>query len=289
LQSKQVKEEAAEFIYESPSWGEGVISPDEATILGRKLSYCMDDLKGINGRILEVGCARGQFIRSIGQSRPDLEAHGCDINEKAVELNRLEDVGIHYLIGDALELPYPDNHFDAVMFFDLLEHLTDPIKCLAEIRRVLKVGGQMHAYVPCEGQPGTLHWLLWKIKVGHDLKKKHRGHVQRFTLAGCDELVESAWLAITQKRTSGYWIEQVLDVLFYALLEAGILKDEIWEAHALKDTMDEASSKKSVALLGRLKNIAYGAAYQETRLIEFLNIQPAIALGLHISARKATA
>jgi hypothetical protein len=130
---------------------------------------------------------------------------------------------------------------------------------------------------------------LWKIKVGHDLKKKHRGHVQRFTLAGCDELVESAGLAITQKRTSGYWIEQVLDVLFYALLEAGILKDEIWEAHALKDTMDEASSKKSVALLGRLKNIAYGAAYQETRLIEFLNIQPAIALGLHISARKATA
>lgn len=46
-------------------------------------------------------------------------------------------------------LPYPDNHFDVILFCEVLEHMTnDPLAALMEIRRVLKPGGQLVLTTP---------------------------------------------------------------------------------------------------------------------------------------------
>jgi Methylase involved in ubiquinone/menaquinone biosynthesis len=46
-------------------------------------------------------------------------------------------------------LPYPDNHFDVVLFCEVLEHLTnDPFRALGEIRRVIKPGGRLILTTP---------------------------------------------------------------------------------------------------------------------------------------------
>lgn len=46
-------------------------------------------------------------------------------------------------------LPYPDDHFDVVLFCEVLEHLTnDPLAALMEIRRVLKPGGRLVLTTP---------------------------------------------------------------------------------------------------------------------------------------------
>ena len=46
-------------------------------------------------------------------------------------------------------LPYPDDHFDVILFCEVLEHLTnDPMAALLEIRRVLKPGGRLILTTP---------------------------------------------------------------------------------------------------------------------------------------------
>ncbi|KAF4648791.1 Hexaprenyldihydroxybenzoate methyltransferase, mitochondrial, partial [Perkinsus olseni] len=48
---------------------------------------------------------------------------------------------LHYQVGSAYEIPFPDNSFDGVIISDVLEHLLDLRAALSEIHRVLKPGG----------------------------------------------------------------------------------------------------------------------------------------------------
>ncbi len=73
----------------------------------------------------------------------------CDINHSmvAVGRDRLIDRGlvsnIDYVLGDAEQLPFADNSFDAVTIAFGLRNVTDKARALASIRRTLKPGGRL--------------------------------------------------------------------------------------------------------------------------------------------------
>ena len=52
------------------------------------------------------------------------------------------------LVADAHQIPFPDESFDAVVAQAVLEHVLDPARVVAEIRRVLKPGGLVYAETP---------------------------------------------------------------------------------------------------------------------------------------------
>ena len=52
------------------------------------------------------------------------------------------------VLGVGQTLPFIDDAFDAVFSFAVLEHVTDPFRCAAELVRVLKPGGTLFAVVP---------------------------------------------------------------------------------------------------------------------------------------------
>jgi len=271
------------FQYNSAVWGLGNIDQHEKTLAGRKLDYCLQALHHTTGSVLEVGCARGQFIRSVKRYRPELDAHGCDINARAILLNHQHPDGVTYVVGDGLALPYPDAQFDAVLFFDLLEHIAEPALLLREIHRVLKPGGVVHGYIPCEGQLGTLHWLAWKLRLGHELKRRHRGHIQRFTLQEPVRLMQQLGFEITEVKRSGFLIEQALDLAFYMMLEFDSVAPVIWKAYFKRLGESELSGNGvGLDLLNKLRDIAFALGYYETRYLRALSL----ALGLHVTARK---
>ncbi|GIW11282.1 MAG: hypothetical protein KatS3mg061_2339 [Dehalococcoidia bacterium] len=173
------------------------------------------------GRILEVGCGAGRFIRTIAAARPDLEPHGTDLGPRSVRLATAYRDGVSYTLASATALPYAEATFETVVLFDVLEHIPGigPQEALAEIARVLKPGGVLHALVPCEGQPGTLFWLLWKLRLGGDLKVRHGDHVQRFRREELLAAVRSAGFQVVDLRFSMHLLGQLKDILTYVARE----------------------------------------------------------------------
>lgn len=98
----------------------------------------------LSGTVLDVGCGIGDFVRH----RPG--TLGVDVNPKAVAFCRSQGLPVQLMQPD--RLPFGDREFDGVVLDNVLEHLEQPAPLLAEIHRVLAIGGRLVVGVP--GQRG---------------------------------------------------------------------------------------------------------------------------------------
>jgi len=61
--------------------------------------------------------------------------------------------------GDAMQLPFVDGAFDAVVTSEVLEHIPDDVAAITELVRVLRSGGVFAATVP-SWLPEKVNWML---------------------------------------------------------------------------------------------------------------------------------
>ena len=99
---------------------------------------------GPGRRVLDLGCRDGALTQAyVGGN----EVVGVDADREA--LAEAERLGIETHWADLDQpLDFPDAGFDVVVAGELLEHLRDPERLVAEIRRVLRPGGTFVASVP---------------------------------------------------------------------------------------------------------------------------------------------
>ena len=109
-----------------------------------------------NERVLEVGPGTGYYALHVaGWLSPGGTLEILDIQQQMLEhtMRRAHEVGMENIIatqGDARELPYQDNAFDAVYLVATLGEVPDQQRAHEELQRVLKPGGRL---VVGEGQP----------------------------------------------------------------------------------------------------------------------------------------
>jgi ubiquinone/menaquinone biosynthesis C-methylase UbiE len=100
----------------------------------------------VEAEVLEVGCGGGQLARSALERRDDLRWTGLDTSTEQIARARDRNIkhqGATFVVGDALELPFPDERFDAVVSIASIKHWPDQAKGLSECVRVLRPGGQL--------------------------------------------------------------------------------------------------------------------------------------------------
>lgn len=105
--------------------------------IGRMLALADPAL--LDGRVLDDGCGVGLLLEWLGR-RPTGPLVGMDLSLGMLAHARRSDRTVAQ--GDGTRLPFPDGTFDLVFARALLHHLADPQAGLAEIRRVLRPGGQ---------------------------------------------------------------------------------------------------------------------------------------------------
>ncbi len=88
-------------------------------------------------RLLDVGCHIGVMLQ-IAQER-DWEATGVEPSAWAAA--RAREQGFNVINATLANASLPDNRFDAVTMWDVVEHLTNPAADLNHVHRVLKPGG----------------------------------------------------------------------------------------------------------------------------------------------------
>jgi SAM-dependent methyltransferase len=264
---------ASAFDYESKVWGDQDLSLDPTTLGALRLRYCLEDLADVRGTLVELGCGGGAFLRAAERHRPDLRVVGIDISERAMARAAGSRAGL--VRGDVGRLPLASASADAVVFFDVLEHVADADAVLAEAARVLRPGGRLHAFVPCEGSAYTLHGVASRL--GFSPKERYAGHIQRLSARELDQRLRSVGLVPRAWRWSGHLFMQVVDLAYFSLL-------------ALRgrnvDTTLEALASRSRGLPGVALGLAVravaGVGYIESRIM-----RKAPALGAHVTCVRA--
>ena len=99
--------------------------------------YLRDKVYKKTGKILDVGCGRGDMIRAFANS--GFNVSGVDISSEAKTLCNPFPVGSSNLEKDPI--PVEDDSFEFVFSKSLIEHLHFPMNCLKEAYRVLAIDG----------------------------------------------------------------------------------------------------------------------------------------------------
>jgi 2-polyprenyl-3-methyl-5-hydroxy-6-metoxy-1,4-benzoquinol methylase len=99
------------------------------------------------GKLLEIGCANGAYLTLMRNA--GWNVYGIEIEAAAARYAREElSLNVRNDTADVALADFPDNHFEAVTMWHVLEHMYDPSAVLAEIYRVLKPGGVFMLEVP---------------------------------------------------------------------------------------------------------------------------------------------
>jgi SAM-dependent methyltransferase len=107
-------------------------------------------------KVLDVGCAYGWGLASLRDKADEL--WGVDTDEVALGRARATYPELHLVHASATSLPFADDEFDAVVFSEVIEHLSDGDKrrAVEEVDRVLKPRGLLVFTAP---YAGLLAWI----------------------------------------------------------------------------------------------------------------------------------
>ncbi len=114
-------------------------------------------------RVLD--CATGTGDLALAFRRTGAEVVGTDFCAPmlgpAREKARAAGLDVTFEVADAMALPYPDASFDVASISFGIRNVDDPVKCLREMARVVKPGGQV--LVLEFGQPRGLWGALYRF------------------------------------------------------------------------------------------------------------------------------
>lgn len=206
----------SEFDYESKPFGVGKVRTSSWYIPALKLKYGLLSLRETKGKILEVGCGGGAMSRAIKHYRHDLVVTGCDISRKALRMAKIDSQGMKFYYGDVYSLSFKNNSFDAILAFDVIEHLDNPQKALRELHRVLKPGGILHFAIPYEGSFLNLEGLLSIFK--WNAKEIYCGHVNKFAIGDAEKITEKQGFKLIKRSFSAHFINQIADAFFFSII-----------------------------------------------------------------------
>jgi len=110
---------------------------------GRQCDVIASHKKG--GAILDIGCSSGGFLKAMKGDAWKL--YGIEWEASTAEKAKAA-TGADVFVGEALDAPFPDESFDVITGFDLLEHVYHPRQFLDKVQQWLKPGGIAYFGLP---------------------------------------------------------------------------------------------------------------------------------------------
>jgi ubiquinone/menaquinone biosynthesis C-methylase UbiE len=145
------------------------------TVDFRRLPLAQRDL------VLDAGCGEGRHVFEC--FRHDCSVLGMDLSHRSLLKARYVLGQMHerkeakgrvlLLRGDALRFPFPDGTFDKIICAEVIEHVDDEHRGMAELARILKTRGKIAVTVP------TLFTEHLYDKLSQEYFRTPGGHVRK--------------------------------------------------------------------------------------------------------------
>lgn len=133
-------------------------------VAARERELLLQAFLPLGSRVLDVGCGEGATLRHLGEPEG---ATGVDLFEDKILFARAALPRCRFVVGSAYELPFADGAFDHVLVRDVVHHLDEPDRFVAECARVLAPGGRVDVLEPSRYNPMVAaHALLLPVERG---------------------------------------------------------------------------------------------------------------------------
>jgi SAM-dependent methyltransferase len=175
----EVYERRTHEIEDDHWWYRGRRRVIEEALAGLGLSGPLD--------ILDAGCGSGRNMVDLARLGT---VTGLELADASVARARSRGVG-EVVQATLEEMPFGAGSFDLAVSFDVIEHLDDDRRALAELRRVVRPGGLLVVTVP------AYQWL-WSE---HDVVNHHRRRYTRRTLVAAAE--DAGWETVSTTHFNG--------------------------------------------------------------------------------------
>ncbi len=171
-------------------------------------------------RVLDLGCGGGRHARHLrrrhGVAAVALDIGAEEVAEAARSLREMDEIAFELggavagagpwlvLRGSGYELPFRDESFDCVILSEVLEHLEEDRRAIAEVSRVLRPGGSLAVSVP-RAAPEALCWAL-----SSQYRHSPGGHVRIYRRSELRRLLEESGYRVVGRHHahalhSPYW------------------------------------------------------------------------------------
>ena len=190
---------------------------DYTSRLYAKYTSLLSDLGITKGRLIDVGCGAGNFLRYCS-SHTDYELYALELSEK-VHADLESIVGKERLCKERIEdAQFGSLKFDVITMWGVLEHPIDPFRALKASSTMLADDGCILALVP------NLHSRAFKILGVNTPTLNPRVHLHMFTRASFERMADRAGLAVE----SLFCELPVIDLMYdYIRYDADLVADII--------------------------------------------------------------
>ncbi len=166
------------------------------------------------GRLLDVGCGLGFFLRALHEAWPDAESLGVELVDAAA--SRAERPGVDVLRQPWEQVELPADSFDIVTLIHFLEHQREPGADIDKAAGLLRTGGALVVEVPRLDGWGRRLFGRWYWP---HLPPQH---LQVFSRSGLVRLLEERGLEVAFVRSSsGYPLQACTTLVLFSRFTFG--------------------------------------------------------------------
>jgi SAM-dependent methyltransferase len=192
------------FAYEAdPPMDLGLEASDERNRGCIQLYHATASQVDLNGKkVLEVGCGHGGGASYIKRYLGPASYTGLDLNPAGIAFcqKRHNLPGLDFVQGNAQDLPFPDQSFDAMVSVESANYYPDQARFFNEVARVLRPGGHF-LYTDCQPPAGI---AVWEATLANaPLRKLSQRDINAEVMLGMEKYSQQ-WLDVIDRNAPSF-------------------------------------------------------------------------------------
>lgn len=141
--------------------------------------------------VVDLGCSSGHMLADLRAACADCVLTGIDLVARGLERAREQVPDAVLLLADATDLPLESESVDALVSANVLEHIADHRRAVAEVHRVLRPGGRAVFVVPA----GVGLFDYYDEFLGHE-RRYSRGELARIARSAGFEVYDDHHIGV---------------------------------------------------------------------------------------------